>query len=105
MHVFTWFSIVPFLKKYATEEYIHVVTAAFITLLCIVLALIMSSKLKKIQNPEIPDAKFSFRNFFELISGMLFSLASEIMGEKNAQKFFPVLASVFLFIFLNDIIG
>lgn len=105
MHAFSWFSIVPYLKKFAEEGYLHVLNAALITLVCIVVALFFNRKIKKMRNTEIPSTKFGLLNFLELISGMLLSLATEIMGEKNARKFFPVLASVFLFIFLNDVIG
>jgi F-type H+-transporting ATPase subunit a len=105
VHIFTWFSYIPFVKNYATEEYIHVVIATFITILCVIFSLYMYSKLKKIKNPEVPDEKFNLRNFVELIAGLLLSIGTEIMGEKNARKFFPVLASIFLFIFLNNVIG
>jgi len=104
-HVFTWFGYIPFIKRYATHEYIHVVTAAFVTLLCIVFSLYMYCKIKRSKNLDVPDEKFSLRTFVELIAGLLLSLSVEIMGDKNAKKFFPVLASVFLFIFLNNVMG
>lgn len=105
MHIFTWFNLIPFVKKYATEEYIHVVTATFITIVCILFSAYMYSKLKKIKNPEIPDEKFNLRNFIEILAGLVLGIGTEIMGEKNARKFFPVLASIFLFIFFNNAIG
>jgi len=105
VHIFTWFNFIPFVKNYATEEYIHVVIATFITLLCVGFSLYMYSKLKKIKNPEVPDEKFNLRNFVELMAGLILGLGTEIMGEKNAKKFFPVLASIFLFIFFNNVIG
>ncbi|MCX6113125.1 MAG: F0F1 ATP synthase subunit A, partial [Proteobacteria bacterium] len=100
-----WFSLIPFVKKYATEEYIHVITAMFVGLLCITIAIVMGIKLKKIKKAEIPDSRFNFRNVIELLSEMIFSLTSEIMGGHNARKFFPALASIFLFIFFNNLIG
>lgn len=105
MHSFTWFNLIPFLNKYTTHEYIHVVTACFVGLICVLLAVFMGIKLKKIKNAEIPDARFNFRNVIEILSEMIFSLATEIMGDHNARKFFPALASVFLFIFFNNLIG
>lgn len=105
MHGFTWFNLIPFLNKYTTHEYIHVVTACFVGLICILLAIFMGIKLRKIKNSEIPDARFNFRNVIEILSEMIFSLATEIMGDHNARRFFPALASVFLFIFFNNLIG
>ncbi len=105
MHTFSWFSLFPYLKNFTAHGYIHVLNASFITLICIFLAIFLNRKMKKNKNIDVPNEKFNLLNFFEIISGMLFYLATEIMGEKNAKKFFPILASVFLFIFLNDLIG
>ena len=105
MKGFTWFSLIPWVKNYANHTYIHVVIATFVTILCIVFSIYMYSKIKKIKNPEVPDSKFNLRNFVELIAGLLLSISTEIMGEKNARRFFPALASVFLFIFINDAMG
>ncbi|MFH1223275.1 MAG: F0F1 ATP synthase subunit A [Pseudomonadota bacterium] len=104
-HPFTWFSLIPALEKYTTHQYIHMLTATFVGIICVIIAVIMYGKLKRIKNPEIPDAKFNMRNIFEIISQMLFSLARDTMGEGNAIKFFPALAAVFTFIFLNNLIG
>ena len=105
MHIFTWFNLIPFVKNYATEEYIHVVIATFITIICVIFSLYMYSMLRRIKNPEVPDPKFSLRTFIELIAGLLLSIGTEIMGDKNAKKFFPVIASIFLFIFMSNAIG
>jgi len=102
---FTWFGLIPIVKNYADHRYIHIVTATFVAIICMLIAGIMYNKLKKIQNPEIPDERFNTRNIFELLSQMLFSLARDTMGKDNAIKFFPVLASIFLFILLNNVIG
>lgn len=105
MHSFSWFSLFPYIKDYTTHDYLHVVNATFITIICILLAIFLGKKMKRQKNMDVPSEKFSISTFFELISGMLLSLAVEIMGEKNARKFFPVLASIFLFIFLNNVVG
>jgi len=105
MHGFCWFSLIPYIKNFSTHEYLHVLNAIVATLICILLAVLLARSLKNKKNKEIPSTKFNIINFFELISGMLLSLATEIMGEKNARKFFPVLASIFLFIFINDFMG
>jgi F-type H+-transporting ATPase subunit a len=105
MHDFTWFNLIPYLNKYATHEYIHVVTASFVGIICIIIAIVMGAKLRKIKDAEIPDSRFNLRNIIEILSELIYSLASEVMGDHNAKKFFPVLASIFLFIFFNNLIG
>ena len=105
MHSFTWFELIPFLKQYTAHGYIHILNAALATLVSIALGLAISFKLKRTKDLDIPERAFNLRNFFELISSLLFSLASEIMGEKNAKRFFPMLASVFFFVLINDLLG
>ncbi len=46
----------------------------------------------------IPPPKFNIRNFFELICDTTFGLMVGVMGEKNAKKYFPFIASFAFFI-------
>ncbi|MBN1114708.1 MAG: F0F1 ATP synthase subunit A, partial [Oligoflexia bacterium] len=102
---FNWFNLVPFLDKYSSHKTVHMLMASLITVICIIISVVMYKKFRKIKDPEIPDDKFTGRTIFELLGEVLLALASDVMGEKSARKFFPVLASVFLFIFLNNAIS
>ncbi len=53
----------------------------------------------------VPPPKFNFRNFFELICDTVMSLMIGVMGEKNAKKFFPFIASLAFFIFFCNIMA
>ncbi len=46
----------------------------------------------------VPPAKFNLRNVFELICDATFGLMEGVMGEKNARRFFPLIASLAFFI-------
>src|SRR5262249_43629690 len=39
----------------------------------------------------VPPRKFNLRNLFEMFTDAIFSLASGVMGEKNARRFLPLL--------------
>jgi F-type H+-transporting ATPase subunit a len=96
MERFTWF---PF------NAYDHVFTSGLVGLVSVLVAIFVARSIKYSANSEIPDSKFNLRNILELFSEMILFLSTDLMGEHNAKKFFPALVSVFLFIFLNNLIG
>ena len=102
---FNWFEFIPFIKDYVGNGYLHVITALFVGILSLLIALHVRKTIKYSPDAEVPESRFSIRNIVELISELILSLATELMGEYNAKKFFPALASVFLFILLNNLIG
>jgi F-type H+-transporting ATPase subunit a len=53
----------------------------------------------------IPPPTFNLRNFFELICDTVMSLMVGVMGEKNAKRFFPFIASLAFFIFFCNIMA
>jgi F-type H+-transporting ATPase subunit a len=104
-HPFTWFELVPYLSRYADHEHIHMLTASLVVFIITVISVCAYFVFRAVKKPELPDERFNMRNIFELIGEMLFSLANETMGEKNAKKYFPLLGSMFVFILLNNLIG
>ncbi|OPZ10427.1 MAG: ATP synthase subunit a [candidate division BRC1 bacterium ADurb.BinA364] len=46
-----------------------------------------------------------FQGGIELVSEGVFKFFKDVMGERNARDFIPLVGSLFLFIFLNNIIG
>lgn len=83
----------------------HVVTLILVSLFVLLIGFIYRLKVSKIKNPMIPDKGLSFRNFFEAIGEFIYDLTKNIMGEKEAQRYFPMVIMVFSFIFLNNVIG
>ena len=96
MESFNWFPI---------DNYNHVITAIFVGVISVIIAVFVSRSIKYSANSEVPSNKFNLRNIMELFSEMVLSLTTNLMGEQNAKKFFPALAAVFMFIFFNNIIG
>ena len=45
------------------------------------------------------------QNFFEAVVGFLFDQMSDIAGEKAARRFFPVIATIFLFVLASNWMG
>jgi F-type H+-transporting ATPase subunit a len=104
-HGFNWLSLIPGLGEFPN----HVVMAAIIAVILLVCTLTASAQLSKaLKSTEgalIPEPKLTFRNFFEIIAEKLYALTESVIGHHDAPIFFPVIGSLFVFIFACNIIG
>ena len=53
----------------------------------------------------VPDGSMTVRNLFELFTGALYGLVSDLLGEKNAGKFFWLSAGLFIYILSSNLLG
>jgi F0F1-type ATP synthase membrane subunit a len=51
----------------------------------------------------IPPRTFNIRHMFELLCDAILGMMSGVMGEKNAKRFFPVIASLAFFILFGNL--
>lgn len=103
--VFTWLSLVPGLNEYPG----HVVMAALISVMLVVVTLIARAQLSQVMGTSgggiVPDQKLTFRNFFEIIAESLYKLTETVIGHHDAPIYFPVIGTLFVFIFTSNILG
>lgn len=104
-HSFTWFSLIPGL--HGVPE--HVIGSIFVSMLLILSTWVARAQLLKVvSRPDgglIPESKLTFRNFFEIAAEGLYKLTQNVMGEHDAKRFYPVIGSLFVFIFACNLIG
>src|SRR5262249_31424920 len=50
----------------------------------------------------VPPARFSLRNLFEIPRDAVWSLCSDIMGEKKAERYLPLIGTLACFIFFSN---
>ena len=53
----------------------------------------------------VPDSSMTSRNFFELFTGALFGLVSDLLGRENGKKFFWLSAGLFIYILSSNLLG
>ena|GEM_PF-387931 len=53
----------------------------------------------------VPDSSLTIRNLFELLTGALHGLCVDLLGEKNAAKFFWLSAGLFIYILSSNLLG
>lgn len=100
MHHFSWLQLIPSV----THETVHVATAILTGIVMIILAFVGRAALGKGDQAVAPAASFSFKGVFEMITEFIVDLAELIIGDEG-KKFVPMFATVFFYIFFNNMIG
>lgn len=96
---------IPILKNFPS----HVGMTILISLLLVMTTWIARIQLYRVmKSPDgglVPEPKMSYRNFFEIIAENLFGLVENVIGHHDAPTYFPVIGSLFVFIFTSNLIG
>jgi F-type H+-transporting ATPase subunit a len=82
----------------------HIVHTVFIALILLALSIWTHMQIKKSAKDVIPDRKLTFKTVFELYTEFILNMLRGIMP-KDAEKYLPLVGSIFLFIFLCNFIG
>lgn len=53
----------------------------------------------------VPETELTLRTFFEVFFAYFYGIARDIMGPKNAKRYFPLIGSAAIFIFISNAIG
>ena len=53
----------------------------------------------------VPPRKMNLRNFFEVMTESVFGMVEGAMGEKNAKRFFPLIATLWFWVLFGNLIG
>lgn len=87
----------PAFLSFVGIEYLFVAYAAVAVLLLIVLARLATSRLALVPS--------GLQNVFETLLEGIMNFMTDVMGEKNARRFFPMIATFSLFIFTCNLMG
>ncbi len=87
----------PMFLSFLGHEYMMLGYAALAVLLLTVVGKLATSNLGVVPS--------GMQNLFEVVLEMILNFMAEIMGEKNARRFFPMIATFSLFIFTCNIMG
>jgi F-type H+-transporting ATPase subunit a len=101
MHDFTWFG---WLSNAVNHHNIHLVTLLFVSLLIAVISFLYSRSLQAMEHELIPDKRVSLKNVVQVTVEKVYGLAEGIIGHGTA-RFFPLIGAIFIFVFLNNIMG
>jgi F-type H+-transporting ATPase subunit a len=71
-------------------------------LLVVVLAISVRKTFAKLEQAVVPDETLTLRTFFEAFLAYFYGMAGDIMGKKNAKRYFPLIGGAALFIFFSN---
>lgn len=83
----------------------HVVFGIVSFILIVVLALIASRKYRSRDEAIVPEGRLSIRNFFEVVFDAVYNMMRDMMGEKHAERYFPLIATLAVFILISNLMG
>ncbi|MFT7621393.1 MAG: F-type H+-transporting ATPase subunit a [Myxococcota bacterium] len=90
----------------APDRTMHVIWGIIIFLVTLLLATVASKKFNQTGDEAIlPDKSFGVFTVFELVGEFLYTLMKDMMGDKHARRFFPIIASLFFFILVSNLLG
>lgn len=97
---FLWGNFIPGLS----EDYLFVFHGLVVTTVIVVLSVLYKASLKAVEAEVFPDGSVSLKNVIQSAVEALNSLVKGTVP-KHPEQFTPVLGSVFLFIFVSNLLG
>jgi F-type H+-transporting ATPase subunit a len=76
--------------------------AILVIALVIFLAAGVRGELRRLQSSVVPDDTLTTRTFFEAFVGYFYNMAKDVMGPKNAKRYFGIIGGSALFIFFSN---
>jgi F-type H+-transporting ATPase subunit a len=125
-HGESWFSLLPFhqrllalaglLSKPVNDEghtwlmhehpsIQHIYAAIFVLCLLAVVAVVTDTSIRNAGNDLLPHDRLSVRNFAELLVGAAYGMMSDMMGQKAARHFLPLIGTCAFFILFSNALG
>lgn len=83
----------------------HLVFTGLLVVGLTIMALVARRKYSNKDEALIPDGKLTMASFFEVIFEAIMGMMADMMGEKAARKYFPLITSLALFIFFGNLMG
>jgi F-type H+-transporting ATPase subunit a len=94
--------IMPEGAEFATLH--HVVAAALVALILLVLSLVARARLNDLEKSIVPPSRFGVVAFFELVIETVLSMMKGILGHEY-RRYAPVILTFALFILVSNLLG
>ncbi|MBC7371842.1 MAG: F0F1 ATP synthase subunit A [Bdellovibrionaceae bacterium] len=102
MSAFNWTQLIPQVGH--DENRVAVATFAITSVALIFVGLTARARLGQGEAAIVPAGKFSLRGIIELVTEFITGLIDTVIGH-HGRPFAPMFASVFFFIFVNNLVG
>ena len=92
-------------QSFGMETYDHILTFLIVMVGLLLTGLFYKSRTKDINASVIPDKGITFKNIIEMYGSFIYGQARAVLGEKDAPKYYPFVATLFITIFICNMIG
>ncbi|MEK6580161.1 MAG: F0F1 ATP synthase subunit A [Bdellovibrionota bacterium] len=103
-HGFNWLNLIG-LGEFPNHVVMAVIIASLLCVLTFAARAQLVGVMKAVDGGLVPAPKLTFLNFFEIAAENLYALTENVIGHHDAPKFFPVIGSLFVFIFTANVFG
>lgn len=83
----------------------HTLTLLMIGAILLSIGFLYRSKIAKVSDVVIPDSTITLRSIVELYGDFIYGQCKAIIGEKEAPKYFSFISTIFILIFISNLIG
>ena len=106
---FTWLgSIVSEYVHFPHGQEVRLAHSFLVMIVILVLALLARMALNRVPEGRdglVPDANLKPRNLLELYTESMWNMVSGLLSEQDARRFFPLIAGIFIYIFVSNLLG
>lgn len=94
-----------FFEQYGIHHYDHILTFAVVLLVLLLAGLYYRSQTNDLEKAAVPTKGITFKNMTEMYGTFIYSQARAVLGEKDAKKYYAFVATLFLTIFICNMVG
>ena len=106
---FTWLgSLVSEHLHFPFGQEVRFAHSVLVTIIILVVALMARMALNRVPEGRdglVPDANLKPRNLMELYTESILNMVRGVLGKEDANRFFPLIAGIFLYIFVSNMLG
>ena len=105
------FSVVGyFVHKLSLPEswagpYLDVVLSIVVTVVLTIAALLVWRRIRRTEEGLLPDGRITVTNMLEMTVEAVLKLMGDVMGPENARRHLPLIAPLFIFILVSNLLG
>ncbi len=104
-HGFSWIALIPGLEHAPQHVVMSIVVSVLLVLCTLVARVQLARVVARADGGVVPEPTMTYRNFFEILAESLYKLTVMVMGDHEAKTFFPVIGTLFVFIFFSNLVG
>lgn len=79
-----------------------IITSGLVMLFLIYFGIEVRAEYRRLDEAVVPDETLTLRTFFETFFGFFYSMMKDVMGPRNAKRYFPLVGGSAAFIFFSN---